>query len=207
MNVLFINKFLDKEAIYRVPLGIMSLSAMIKDRHTTKIVDPEKQDVDRVIDSFKPGIIAYSLRTGYHWYYLELNKQLKQKYNFISVFGGPHVTFYSDVIQSDGVDVIGFGEADDSFKELVDLISDNKEYTNAHNFWFKTSEGIIKNSKKPLVRNLDDYPFPDRDLFNEHESINISRVQSFIASRGCPFECAYYFNAGMAKEYKGQVVA
>ena len=44
MRVLFVNKFLDKEAIFRTPLGIMSLSAMIKDNHDVKIVDPLPMD-------------------------------------------------------------------------------------------------------------------------------------------------------------------
>ena len=42
MKVLFINKFLDQEAIYRVPLGIMTLSAMIKDKHQVFVLEPEK---------------------------------------------------------------------------------------------------------------------------------------------------------------------
>ena len=98
MKVLFINKFLDQEAIYRVPLGIMTLAAMIRPKHQIFVLEPEKENVEKRMNEIKPDVIAYSLRTGYHKYYLELNQKLKKKYNFISIFGGPHVTFYPNVI-------------------------------------------------------------------------------------------------------------
>ena len=56
MKVLFINKFLDRESIYRVPLGILYLSAMIKDKHEVKISDPNRCNLFKVIKSFKPDV-------------------------------------------------------------------------------------------------------------------------------------------------------
>ena len=204
MRVLFVNKFLDKEAIFRTPLGIMSLSAMIRQDHEVKIIDPNVQDIDGLMNSYKPHILAYSLRTGYHQYYLELNRTLKLRHKFLSVFGGPHVTFYPKIIEEAGVDVIGFGEADESFKQLVDLYDRDEDISGVSNFWVKTPNGIVKNEKRPLVQRLDTLPYPDRDLFDEHAEINQSKVHPFIASRGCPFKCTYCFNAGMADEYKGE---
>ena len=204
MRVLFVNKFLDKEAIFRTPLGIMSLSAMIKDNHDVKIVDPKAQNIDKVMETYRPQLLAYSLRTGYHQYYLELNRELKAKYEFLAVFGGPHATFYPKLIEESGVDVVGFGEADESFKNLVDLYDEGEDITTVDNFWFKTDDGIVRNQKKPLVQNLSNLPYPDRELFDEHEDVNSSKVHPFIASRGCPFKCTYCFNAGMANEYKGE---
>ena len=204
MRVLFVNKFLDKEAIFRTPLGIMSLSAMIKDDHDVKIIDPKVQDIRQVMETFKPQMLAYSLRTGFHQYYLDLNRKLKADYEFISVFGGPHVTFYPKTIEDTGVDIIGFGEADESFKDLVDRCGRGEDISAVPNFWVKTPEGISKNPKRMLTKHLDELPFPDRDLFNEHKEVNDSKVHPFIASRGCPFKCTYCFNAGMAEEYKGE---
>ena len=134
MKVLFINKFLDQEAIYRVPLGIMTLSAMIKDKHQVFVLEPEKENVEKRMNEIKPDVIAYSLRTGYHKYYLELNLKLKKKYNFISIFGGPHVTFYPNVINEDGVDTICSGEADEAFSEFIDVYEKGGDYTKVKNF-------------------------------------------------------------------------
>ena len=204
MRVLFINKFLDQEAIYRVPLGIMTLAAMIRPKHQIFVLEPEKENVEKRMNEIKPDVIAYSLRTGYHKYYLELNLKLKKKYNFISIFGGPHVTFYPNVINEEGVDTICSGEADEAFSEFIDVLEQGGDYTKVQNFWVKTPNGIIKNQKRPLNQNLDTIPFPDREMFDDHEEIALAKVHSFIASRGCPFKCTYCFNDGMSKSYEGQ---
>jgi len=204
MKVLFINKFLDKEAIYRDPLGIMTLAAMVRPKHKVFVIEPVRENVKKRMDEIQPDVIAYSLRTGYHRYYIDLNLQLKKKYKFISIFGGPHVTFYPNVINEEGVDTICQGEADEAFAEFVDVLEQGGDINKVKNFWIKTPAGIIKNEKRPLNQNLDSIPFPDRKMFNDYEEVRIAKVHSFIASRGCPFKCTYCFNDGMSKSYEGQ---
>ena len=204
MKVLFINKFLDKEAIYRDPLGIMTLAAMVRPKHKVFVIEPVRENVKKRMDEIQPDVIAYSLRTGYHRYYIDLNLKLKKKYKFISIFGGPHVTFYPNVINEEGVDTICQGEADEAFAEFVDVLEQGGDINKVKNFWIKTPAGIIKNEKRPLNQNLDSIPFPDRKMFNDYEEVRIAKVHSFIASRGCPFKCTYCFNDGMSKSYEGQ---
>ena len=204
MKVLFINKFLDKEAIYRDPLGIMTLAAMVRPKHKVFVIEPVRENIKKRMDEIQPDVIAYSLRTGYHRYYIDLNLQLKKKYKFISIFGGPHVTFYPNVINEEGVDTICQGEADEAFAEFVDVLEQGGDINKVKNFWIKTPAGIIKNEKRPLNQNLDSIPFPDRKMFNDYEEVRIAKVHSFIASRGCPFKCTYCFNDGMSKSYEGQ---
>ena len=204
MKVLFINKFLDKEAIYRDPLGIMTLAAMVRPKHKVFVIEPVRENVKKRMDEIQPDVIAYSLRTGYHRYYIDLNLKLKKKYKFISIFGGPHVTFYPNVINEEGVDTICHGEADEAFAEFVDVLEQGGDINKVKNFWIKTPAGIIKNEKRPLNQNLDSIPFPDRKMFNDYEEVRIAKVHSFIASRGCPFKCTYCFNDGMSKSYEGQ---
>ena len=204
MKVLFINKFLDKEAIYRDPLGIMTLAAMIRPKHKIFIIEPVREDIQKRMDEIQPDVIAYSLRTGYHRYYIDLNLKLKKKYKFISIFGGPHVTFYPNVINEEGVDTICQGEADEAFAEFIDVLEKGGDISKVKNFWVKTQDGIVKNEKRPLNPNLDTIPFPDREMFDDYEEVRIAKVHSFIASRGCPFKCTYCFNDGMSKSYEGQ---
>ena len=141
MKVLFINKFLDKEAIYRDPLGIMTLAAMVRPKHKVFVIEPVREDVQKRMDEIQPDVIAYSLRTGYHRYYIDLNLKLKKKYKFISIFGGPHVTFYPNVINEEGVDTICQGEADEAFAEFVDVLEQGGDINKVKNFWIKTPDG------------------------------------------------------------------
>ena len=81
MKVLFINKFLDKEAIYRDPLGIMTLAAMVRPKHEVFVIEPVRENIEKRMDEIQPDVIAYSLRTGYHRYYIDLNLKLKKNIN------------------------------------------------------------------------------------------------------------------------------
>lgn len=119
MNILFINKFLDKHSIYRVPLGILYLSSAIKKAgHKVSICEPSREDVFAKIQKLKPDILAYSLRTGFHQYCIDLNKRLKKRFDFFSIFGGPHTTFFPETIKEEGVDCIAQGECE---LAIVDL--------------------------------------------------------------------------------------
>ncbi|MFZ5559774.1 MAG: B12-binding domain-containing radical SAM protein [Patescibacteria group bacterium] len=205
MRVLFINKFLDKNTIYRVPLGILYLGTMAKDKHDIRICDPKRENLKDVIKHFKPTIIAYSLRTGFHQYYLNLNKKLKTEYNFISICGGPHATFYPEMIKSEGVDIIGLSECEKPFLELINKIEKEENYFATKNFWFKSKNGeIIRNPLEPLEQDLDSIPFPDRSFLNHHKELKFSKIHNFIASRGCPYNCTYCFNRRLKVMYQGQ---
>lgn len=204
MKVLFINTFLSKGAIYREPLGIMSLISAVNHKHKVFILEPIRENIHERICQIKPDVIAYSLRTGFHQYYIDLNKKLKKVYNFISVFGGPHVTFFPQMINQEGVDCICKGESEEAFLEFLDVLESKKDYTKIKNFWVKKSGKIYKNSLRPLVQDLDTLKFPNRSLFDKYKEIKDAKVRTFITGRGCPFNCSYCFNAGLKGLYKGQ---
>lgn len=205
MRFLFINKFLDKHTIYRVPLGILYLSAAIKKAgHEVFICEPNREDVFKKVSSIKPMIIGYSLRTGFHRHYLDLNKRLKERFDFFSIFGGPHATFFPEMIQEEGVDAVALGECEGAAVDLIRNLENNNPYIQTNNFWFKTKEGIFKNSLRPLEQNLDNLNFPDRILLDDYQEVRFSRIHNFIASRGCPFDCSYCFNHKLKELYAGQ---
>lgn len=205
MRVLFINKFLNKHTIYRVPLGILYLSALVKNKHKVAICEPSRADPFDVVREFKPDVIAYSIRTGFHQYYLNLNKKLKEKFNFFSVFGGPHATFYPDMIDAEGVDCVMIGESEYAFRELLDNLNDKKTAKKTKNCWIRVNNKIYKNPLMPLEQNLDRLPFPDRDLLINFPEIKNAKIQNFITSRGCPYNCTYCFNHQLKQLYNKQI--
>jgi radical SAM superfamily enzyme YgiQ (UPF0313 family) len=129
-----------------------------------------------------------------------LKGELKEK--IITVFGGPHATFFPEMIGENCVDVICIGEGEEALAELADKIDKNEDYSEILNFWVKSGIGITRNGVRPLVENLDNLPFPDRDLyFKKYPDLNLSR-QTFITGRGCPYECSYCFNRSFMNIYK-----
>jgi len=171
--------FITKELTYE-HLGIMYLSRILKD--AGHIVKRFKISDDNIIE-FKPDFVMYSVMTGDHKTFIDYNKQLKKRMNFISVFGGPHPTYFPDMIQEDGIDYIIRGEGE------------------------KTILKVLKKPKKKVIlgkltENLDDVSYPDRELLYSEEKHKKNPIRHFIASRGCPFDCPYCYNHIWCKLYK-----
>src|SRR3989338_8892815 len=205
MRVLFINKFLDKHTIYRVPLGILYLSASLKQAgHQVFIGEPQRENIIDKIKKIRPDIIAYSLRTGFHRYYIDLNKKLKKQFNFFSIFGCPHATFFPEMIKEEGIDCVAQGESEKALVDLANRLANGGDYLQTKNFWFKTKEGFLKNSLRELEQDLDKIPFPDRDLVNYFKEIRLSPIHNFLTSRGCLYNCSYCFNHRLRAMHSGQ---
>lgn len=195
MKILFITK-----PFFIEPLGVMYLSSVIKSLgHETDLV-VTSENVEEKIRTFFPDVIMYGLMTGDQDFYNEVNKSLKEKFSFFSIAGGPHPTFFPEFLENSSFDAICMGEGEGPLKHFLEN-PDSKEIPN---FWFKTEQGIIKNQVQSLIENLDDIPFPDRDLVFKYPKILNGPIKHFISSRGCPYNCSYCFNASWAKIYEGK---
>ncbi|MEK6886793.1 MAG: cobalamin-dependent protein, partial [Nanoarchaeota archaeon] len=133
------------------------------------------------------------------------------------ILGGNHVTnsaldfnyFASkgktaklDAIQDPNVDFAMRGEVDFDLADLVDALSHGRNPYETHGLIYKTKNGEIKiNETSGRLKNMDDLPFPARDLMNMEGYFNIgrfhsanprsNRVGSVMASRGCPEHCSF----------------
>ena len=189
-------------------LGIMYLSSMVKkDGHEVSIVDLDYNEMCRKIEEYKPDILGYSMATHNRRKYLEINRMIKQKYSVFTVFGGPHPTYFPDVINEEGIDAICIGEGEYAFEEFIDRFSKGEDITTVENWWVKKDNKITKNPVRPLIEDLDSLPFPDRDIF-DIPGRERQNTQGFISSRGCVFSCTFCFNHSLNNMYKhkGRIV-
>lgn len=195
MKVLFIIKPFIIE-----PLGIMYLSAAAKAAGHKTDLARISNDLEKKIDEFDPDIVAYSLMTGDQDLYLDLNRSLKRTHQFLSVFGGPHPTFFPELINEDGVDIVCRGEGELAFVELLNKLEKAEDIIQIKNLLIKINERITQNDVRPLA-DLDSLPFPDREIVNQFPEIRNGPIKHFIASRGCPFNCSYCFNEKYSQLY------
>lgn len=201
MKILFISA-----KLYAVePFGIMSLIPhLLRDGHEVQLMEAEDDLLFNHVAQYHPDIIGYSVCTGAHTYYLELNRSLKEYFPFIAVYGGPHPTFFPTMIEETGVDAICRGEGDEVFAEFCRHYQETAQLKAVPNFSVKTDSGIVHSEKRHLAAQVDDLPFPDRSIYyNTSETIYKHPVKSFIASRGCPFSCSYCFNHAMDELFNG----
>jgi radical SAM superfamily enzyme YgiQ (UPF0313 family) len=115
------------------------------------------------------------------------------------VIGGLHAMLKPEECIED-FDAVCIGEGENCFLELVKKIEKNKSYYNVKNFWFKRKKSknteIIKNERLPLIEDIDNIPFPDRELWDYYALTDYKdgKRLTFMASRGCPYNCTYCFN-------------
>jgi len=157
------------------------------------------------------GISAYSTQ---YKYLKSFSLGLKERYPHIPVIcGGPGPTFSADIIlRKTGVDVCVVGEGEAA---LLDLLANFKDLSKVSGIAFKHQDKIFRTPPRPYVTNLDEIPFPNRDLFDFESVIESAnhiraaadmpglkkkprRAADVIAGRGCPFQCFY-----CSKTFKG----
>ncbi|MEW6233297.1 MAG: radical SAM protein [Chloroflexota bacterium] len=201
MRILFILKQVDNDH-----LGILHLSSVLKSGgHEVELIIGAAQDPTEVAARWRPDIVAYSVFTGSQHYYLDLNRRIRARQKVFSVFGGPHPTFFPELIQEDGVDGICIGEGEGAFLELANALQSGQPVTGIANWWIKENGVIHENAPGHLVEDLDSLPFPDRALLYErYAPSRYNPLKPFITGRGCPYNCTYCFNHSFAKLYRGK---
>ena len=160
--------------------------------------------IEELIRDWKPDIVAYTAMTGEHYSLLDFNRKMRKKYDFYAMMGGPHAMFNTQVLDDEGLDAVCTGEGDVSFPEFVTRMQKGEEYWLTETFFVKHDGRMFTNQLRELVGDLNDLPFPDRQIVYDADP-NIAAVgqKSFHTSRGCPYRCSYCFNKKYNDNYKG----
>ena len=75
-----------------------------------------------------------------------LAKILKEKNpKLITLFGGPHPTFYPGIINEPEVDAICRGEGEYAMLDLADSIDRKENFSMIANLWVKGVDGVTRN--------------------------------------------------------------
>ena len=191
-------------------LGVMYLSAALKGRgHSVEVVRATPQAIVDALRQSGPTVLAYSVMSMLAQHTLEVNHKALSMLEprdrpRLVIMGGPHATFFPEVVEEDGVDAICIGEGEEILIELLDALEQGRDVRRIQGLWFRDEREVRKNPLRPPVGNLDSLPHPDRSLFSLHGSTALYRA-SVIASRGCPYDCPYCFNHAY-KELFGEAV-
>jgi anaerobic magnesium-protoporphyrin IX monomethyl ester cyclase len=199
MRVLFIVRALEAAE----PMGLMQLTAMLRHAgHSVRLVGANTTPLIPLMESYRPDLVGYTLFTGEHRYLLRLNRALKRRFAFVAAVGGPHATFFPEVVEEPGVDVVCRGEGEGAIVELANAVEHGEPFDGLMNLWVRQGDVTRKNPMRPLIGDLDALPFADREVryASDPESRDYP-VKSFLAARGCPFRCSYCFNSGFARLY------
>lgn len=207
MNVMFVNVSPD----HTYPTGIGALSSFLRrNGHCTRLVDivtnrpliSENQyaHIERELNSFDPGVMGFTVfETGFHWVRQISDFVKRRNPSIITVAGGYFPTLApEEIINCDSVDVICRGEGEYALLELANGLESGSDIETIGNLWVKQNGKIHKNDIRPLIENLDDLPFWDREMFDYQSHLNLPRKGErnvkVMAARGCPYHCTYCSN-------------
>lgn len=184
--------------------GIASLSAVLKAAgHQTALFHvTTRPDVEDLVGRFErdygdADIAAFSATSNVFPYIAVTSARLKERIpRLVTICGGPHPTLCPDeAIAASGLDVICVGEGEYSLRELCDCLETGRDIPTISGLWVKRDGHILRGQSRPWIRNLDELPLPDRELFDYRNSVDreMGRL-TFMGSRGCPFNCTHCCN-------------
>ena len=117
------------------------------------------------------------------------------------VFGGAHSSAEPDsVFKNKNVDLIVYGEGEETFNELVSKYEKGEKLEGIEGTIERGRKSPVKNKPRPFIQDLDSLPFPARHLLPMERYINHpdsvlwamrQRSTDIITSRGCPQHCSF----------------
>jgi anaerobic magnesium-protoporphyrin IX monomethyl ester cyclase len=122
--------------------------------------------------------------------------------NILTVTGGPHVTLASEAFlrEAKDVDIVVRGEGEYTMLEIAQTFEDRKQMDKILGIAYRQSGKIRLNPPRPLIKNLDQLPYPAYNLVDMERYLTLKKIGyrsfkdraiSMITSRGCPFNCCF----------------
>lgn len=187
--------------------GPMYLASMLKTKgHQCQLlVIAEEKNLYSQIRQFSPQAILISSMTGTHQKYLKFIKEMKEKISLPVLMGGSHPTFFPEVLESSEIDFICVGEGEEMIIEFAEAITEKKSFKKVANLGYKKNGRIIYNPVRNLIEDLDEIPFPNRELYYDRYPVLAKfPTKRFLATRGCPYNCSFCFNHSLKSLYRGK---
>jgi anaerobic magnesium-protoporphyrin IX monomethyl ester cyclase len=200
------------------PIGIMSLSSVLKrDGHEVVLFDQANPDtpnevIVEKVGEWKPDLVGLSfLSTTSYPYAKMLTRTLRAAYPRVKLaFGGVFATLNAELVkqQVSEVDFVCRGDGEQLILDLLAHLDDPSSVASVT--WQEPGGKLRHNPPRVLDRNLDQWPFPDRESldldFVESMPLDVpvvlsrERFTTMQTSRGCPWPCVFcdipVFNEG-----------
>jgi radical SAM superfamily enzyme YgiQ (UPF0313 family) len=170
------------------------------------------------IKKFKSDIVGISCLTPSVESSFSIAREIKKNNKDVKVvFGNLHASLFAeDILKKNIADIIVHGEGEYTFLEVVKTLEKKGNLKDVKSISFKKNNKIINTPKKPLLKNLDELPYPAWELFPYKQYgflpfVTIKKpALSVLASRGCPFHCKFcalgYMGIGVRKRSVKNIV-
>ncbi|MFH1369614.1 MAG: radical SAM protein [Elusimicrobiota bacterium] len=199
------------------PLGLGYIASVVRQRgHEVMLVDPEAEGLSlyeaiKRIKQFNPDLAGLSSVTANFDNACLWAKEIKRNIGCPVMAGGVHVTALPEKSLQDcpEIDFLVLGEGEYVTADICDVI-ENKSFdpSKIPSVCFRKNGNIIKNKRSGFIENLDEIPYPARDLvdlkwYRLHPQFERGRLHATVmSSRGCPSSCTFCGNITTGRKFR-----
>ena len=205
------------------PLGLCYIASVLRDAgFSVDVIDCPAGSISsnrakEIVKILKPKIVIISPGTSVLPNDLEFIRGLKKHFGeFTTVGCGTHLTVLPEDGLSGGLDYVVRGEPEITTLNLVRALINGGDVSQVMGVSYLKSGRVINNIKRPLVDDIDEIPFPARDLIKyyhyEPPYSGGGRFTIMTISRGCPYPCTYcstgaYYGRRVRYRSVGNIIA
>ena len=185
-----------------IPMGLLYLGAVLEHNgYEVEVLDLlvskySKEKIKKKLEEYQPDIVGITAVTMNYPVASDILKYCKSvNPDFITVIGGPHVTFAAEETLNEApwIDILVRGEGEQT---LLDIVS-GKKLEQIDGIAFRSDGGVKLTAERCLLENLDGLPTPSRHLFPLSRYHVLDSHCSLITGRGCPFNCIFCVGSKM----------
>lgn len=157
----------------------------------------------------KTKVIGISMMFSSEWTFnKKLAAALKTKFpHAVIIGGGEHVTAIPEYCLRDcpALDYCALGEGEGVLVKFCEKIASGQNPKEIQGIAYLENNQFIKTAPMARIKNLDDIPWPDWELFPVRPYLDqaagwgpsFGRSMPMLATRGCPYQCTFCSNPAM----------
>jgi radical SAM superfamily enzyme YgiQ (UPF0313 family) len=200
------------------PLGLLYLGAFLRERgFEVEIFDGTFMDGDQdFVESLKqhnPKAVGFTAIKPNGEKVLEL-AEIAQEHGSFVIVGGPDPTYSPGYyLDNPAVDLVVHHEGELTLLEVLQALNDDDRtpsvVADMPGIAYRDETGdMVVNPRRDYLLNLDELPFPARDLIDMDRYLQVWREQngyaslSISVSRGCPYGCDWCADAVHGQDFR-----
>ena len=205
------NRSLGLQQLARVePLGLEMLAGALRGAHEVALLDQrlDPEGLPLALADVRPEVLGITSS-----FTIDLPRTLAiartakaaDARTFV-VVGGHHVSLRPTDALDPAIDAIVLGEGEATMRELADCLAAGEDPGRVPGLVLNRGDGQQTTAPRPLLRDLDALPLPDRTLTRSGRAHYYAALAQPLASvesaRGCPYRCTF---CSVWRFYEGRI--
>lgn len=187
-----------------LPLCFAWMASLLeKNGISVRIVDFQIENVDlgQLLLNDRPLCVGVSGTTQSRFQSFEILEEVKKTdKTIVTLYGGPHATPAAEdtLVHIRSIDAIVRNEGEITVLEIMKSLKRNGkiDFTKIAGVSYPANGRIVHNPSRPLLKDLDQLPFPAWHLFKmDRYEMKLDALELpahvILTSRGCPYNCSF----------------